>query len=97
MTRFPLTSKGFDIVWLVVDRLTKSAHFLAIKTSMTLEKLAELYIDQVVRLHGVLITILSDQDTWFVAHFWRILHKALGTKLAFNMAFHPQMMGNLRG
>ena len=85
---FPRTSKGFDSVWVVVDKLSKSAHFLAVKTSMSLEKLAKLYIDQIVRLHGVPSTIVSDRDTRFVAHFWRCLYKALGTKLTFSSAFH---------
>lgn len=71
-------------------RLTKYAHFLAVKTGLSLEKLVELYIDQIVKLHGVPVTIVSDRDSRFVAHFWRSLHKALGTKLTFSTAFHPQ-------
>lgn len=59
---FLRTSKGFDSVWVVIDRLTKSAHFLAVKTGMSLEKLTELYIDHIVRLHGVVVSIISYRD-----------------------------------
>lgn len=63
LSGFPRTIKGFDSVWVVVEKLTKSTHFMSIKTGMTSEKLAEPYIDQIMRLHGVLVTIMSDRDT----------------------------------
>lgn len=90
---FPQISKGFDSMWVIVYRLTKSGHFLAIKTGMSLKKLIELYIDQIVRLHGVSMTTVLDRESRFVAHFWRCLHKVLGTKLTFDTTFHRKTVG----
>ena len=89
----PRTRKGHNMVWIVVDRLTKVAHFIPLRTGCSLEKLAEIYVREIVRLHGVPLTIVSDRDTHFVSHFWRSLHGALGTKLHFSTAFHPQTDG----
>ncbi|XP_038989917.1 uncharacterized protein LOC120113176 [Phoenix dactylifera] len=89
----PRTPRGYDAIWVIVDRLTKSAHVLAFKVGMTLEKFAELYIEQIVRLHGVPVSIVSDRDSRFVSHFWGSLNKALGTTLSFSTAFHPQTDG----
>ena len=72
-----------------MDKLTKSAHFLAIRSTFSLDRLARLYIDEIVKLHGVLVTIVSDRDP----QFWLRLPKALGTTLHFNTAFHPQTDG----
>ena len=93
VTALPRTSQGHDMVWVVVDRLTKSAHFIPLKTGCTMEKLAQVYVDEIVRLHGVPLTIVSDRDSRFVSRFWRSLHEALGTKLQFSTAFHPQTDG----
>ena len=76
-----------------MDRLTKVAHFLPIKTGYTLERLAKMYIKEIVRLHGIPVTIVSDIDTRFVGRFWKSLHKALGTKVVFSTAYHPQTDG----
>ena len=84
------TREKFDTVWVVVDRLTKVAHFIPIKTGYTLERLAKLYIKETVRLHGIPVTIVSDRDTRFVGRFWKSLHKALGMKVVFSTAYHPQ-------
>ena len=65
----PKTREKFDTVWVVVDRLTKVAHFIPIKTGYTLERLAKLYIKEIVRLHGIPVTIVSDRDTRFVGRF----------------------------
>ena len=89
----PRTLRGFDAIWVVVDRLTKSAHFLPIKVNFFLERLAKLYIDEIVRLHGIPVSIVSDRDTRFVSQFWRSLHQAMKTKLEFSTAFHPQTDG----
>ena len=78
---------------MIVDRLTKSAHFLPIRVEFTLERLAKLYMKEIVRLHGISVTIVLDRDTRFVSQFWKSLHKALGTKLNFSTAFHPQTDG----
>jgi len=87
---FPKTVKGFDSIWPIVDRLTKSAHFIPIKTSMSVARLAEIYIEQVVRLHGIPFSIVSDRDPRFTSKFWESLQAALGTKLRLSSAYHPQ-------
>ena len=65
----PRTTNGNEAIWVVVDRLTKSAHFLAIKMTVTLEQLAQLYVKEIVRLHGIPKSIISDRDTRFTSHF----------------------------
>ena len=95
MIGLPHTFQKHDAVWVITDRLTKSAHFLPIQTSDSLDKLASLYIAEIVRLHGVPLSIVSDRDPRFTLHFWDSLQKALGTKLHFSTAFHPQTDGQL--
>ncbi|XP_058203011.1 uncharacterized protein LOC131317481 [Rhododendron vialii] len=80
-------------IWVIVDRLTKSAHFLPVKTTENVEQLSLLYIREIVRLHGVPISIASDRDPRFVSHFWRGLQKVLGTDIRLSTAFHPQSDG----
>ena len=70
VTHFPWTSQGHDAVWVIVDRLTKSAHFLSVRMTFTLERFCQLYIREIVRLHGVQVSIVSDRDPRFTAHFW---------------------------
>ncbi|KAL2230915.1 UNVERIFIED_CONTAM: Transposon Tf2-11 polyprotein [Sesamum indicum] len=77
----------------IVDRLTKSTHFLPIHQNDSLDKLAELYVSEIVRLHGIPTSIVSDRDHRFTSHFWRSLQTALGIKLQFSTAFHPQTDG----
>jgi len=89
----PLSASKKDAIWVVVDRLTKSAHFIPVRTDFSLDKLAELYVSQIVRLHGVPISIVSDRDPRFTSRFWKKLQEALGTKLHFSTAFHPQTDG----
>ena len=89
----PLTGRRHDSVWVVVDRLTKSAHFLPVRTDYSLDKLAELYIKEIVRLHGIPVSIISDRDPRFTSRFWGKLQEALGTRLNFSTAFHPQTDG----
>ena len=89
----PLTGRKHDSVWVVVDRLTKSAHFLPVRTDYSLDKLAELYIKEIVRLHGIPISIISDRDPRFTSRFWGKLQETLGTRLNFSTAFHPQTDG----
>ena len=89
----PRTQKGHDSVWVIVDRLTKVAHFLPVRMTYTLDKLAEIYIQEIVRLHGVPISIVSDRDSRFTSKFWKSLQNALGTRLKFSTAFHPQTDG----
>ncbi|KAG8473151.1 hypothetical protein CXB51_035096 [Gossypium anomalum] len=89
----PLWSSKKDAIWVVVDRLTKSAHFIPVRTDYSLDKLAELYVSQIVGLHRVLISIVLDRDPRFTSRFWKKLQEALGTKLHFSTAFHPQTDG----
>ncbi|KAG8500940.1 hypothetical protein CXB51_002866 [Gossypium anomalum] len=89
----PLTPTKKDSVWVVVDRLTKSAHFIPVRTDYSLQKLAKLYVAGIVRLHGVPVSIISDRDPRFTSRFWRKLQEALGTRVDFSTAFHPQTDG----
>ena len=86
---FPRTARGHNAIWVIVDRLTKSAHFLGMKTTDTSETLSQLYIQGIVRLHGVPLFIVSDCDS----RFWKSLQQAIGTELHFSIAFHPQTDG----
>ena len=78
-----------------MDRLTKSAHFLAVQMAFTIEEFYRLYIREIVRLHGVLESIVSDRDPRFTTHFWKSFQKAMGTQLTMSTAFHPQTYGQL--
>ena len=69
----PSTRAGFDAIWVIIDRLTKSTHFLPIHNKFSLDRLAELYISEIVRLHEVLVSIVSDRDPRFTSRFWRKL------------------------
>ncbi|XP_037492893.1 uncharacterized protein LOC119369959, partial [Jatropha curcas] len=86
VTRLPLTPKKKNAIWVIVDRLTKSAHFLPVRTDFTMEQFAELYIDEIVRLHGVPSSIISDRDPRFTSRFWfwKKLHEALARYQALN-------------
>ena len=88
---FPRTPQGHDEVWVIVNCLTKSAHFIAVRMTFTLERFFRLYIQEIVWLHGVPITIVSDRDPRFKAHFWKSFQKAMGTRLTMSTAFHPQI------
>ena len=83
------------MVWVIVDQLTKSAHFLAMRMTFTLEEFSRLYIREIVQLHGVPVSIVSDRDPMFIAHFWKSFQRAMGTQLMMSIAFHPQTDGQL--
>src|SRR5262249_7597540 len=89
----PRTPAGYDAIWVIVDRLTKSAHFIPINMTYSMEKLARIYIREIVKLHRVPAGIVSDRDPRFVSKFWTSLQKCLGTKLHFSTAYHPQTDG----
>ena len=93
MTRFPRTTRSYDAIWVIVDRLIKTTHFLLIKKMYSTDRLVKLYVNRIVCLHGVPVSIVSDRGTTFTLIFWQELHKALGTKLDFSIAFHPQTDG----
>jgi hypothetical protein len=85
----PLTARKFDSIWVIVDRHTKSAHFIPVHTKYRVQKYAEIYVARVLCLHGVPKTIVSDRGSQFVAHFWEQLHAFLGTHLIHSSAYHP--------
>jgi hypothetical protein len=89
----PCTQKGNDSIWVIVDRLTKVAHFLPVKTSYHMSLLAELYVDNILKLHGAPRSIVSDRGPQFTAQFWKSLHASMGTKLNYSTTFHPQTDG----
>jgi hypothetical protein len=89
----PKTQRKFDSVWVVVDRLTKSAHFIPVRTNYTVAKYAEIYIEEIVKLHRVPSSIVSDRDSKFTSHLWKELQEALGTKLRLSSTYHPQTDG----
>ena len=87
------TRRQHDAIWVIVDRLTKFAHFLPVSNDDPLDKLAQLYVDDIVRLHGVPISIVSVRDPRFTSRFWSKLQDAMGTRFHFSTAFHPQTDG----
>ncbi|GJV44140.1 putative reverse transcriptase domain-containing protein [Tanacetum coccineum] len=89
----PRTPRGYDTIWVIVDRLTNSAHFLPMKKTDNMEKLTQLYLKEIVCRHGVPILIILDRDSHFMSRFWRLLQKALGTNLDLSTAYHPQIDG----
>ncbi|MBS2634099.1 transposase family protein, partial [Salmonella enterica subsp. enterica serovar 1,4,[5],12:i:-] len=89
----PRTPQGHDSIWVIVDRLTKTAHFIPVNTIYTAKKYAEIYLERIVCLHGVPKTIISDRGALFVARFWEQLQLSLGTKLIRSSAYHPQTDG----
>ncbi|KAL0556809.1 hypothetical protein IC582_005326 [Cucumis melo] len=93
ITGLPRTLRGFTVIWVVVDRLTKSAHFVPGKSTYTASKWAQLYMSEILRLHGVPVSIVSDRDARFTSKFWKGLQTAMGTRLDFSTAFHPQTDG----
>ncbi|GKC40969.1 putative reverse transcriptase domain-containing protein, partial [Tanacetum coccineum] len=93
ITKLLRTRNGHDAIWVVVDRLTKSAHFLAIREDYSTEKLARLYTDEIVARHGVPVSIISDRDARFTSRLWQTFQKALGTRLDMSTAYHPQTDG----
>ena len=91
--KLPPTAQRHDDIWIVVDRLTKFAHFLPIREKFSPQKLAELFMSHIVSLHGVPVSIVSDRDPRFTSRFWKRLMKELGVNLNLSTAFHPQTDG----
>ncbi|KAJ9537987.1 hypothetical protein OSB04_030720 [Centaurea solstitialis] len=94
VTGIPKTVRKHDAIWVVVDRLTKSAHFIAIRDASSSEVLADIYVREIVARHGVPVPVISDRDVRFTSCFWSKFHEELGTKLQFGTAFHPQTDGS---
>jgi hypothetical protein len=86
----PRTQSGYDSIWVIMDRLTKVAHFIPVETTYSRLQLTELYMSRIVCLHGVPKKIVSDRGTQFTLKFWEMMHKALDTQLRFSSTYHPQ-------
>ncbi|GKC19010.1 putative reverse transcriptase domain-containing protein [Tanacetum coccineum] len=93
ITKLPKTAVRFNSIWVIVDRLTKSAHFLPMKETDSTEKLTRLYMKEIVARHGIPVSIISDRDSHFTLRVWQSLHKALGTQLNLSTTYHPQTDG----
>jgi transposase InsO family protein len=91
----PRTQSGYDSIWLIVNRLTKVAHFIPVKTTYSRPQLAELYMSKIVCLHGVPKKIVSNRGTQFTSKVWERLHETLDTQWCFNSAYHPQTNGQI--
>ncbi|GJW64187.1 putative reverse transcriptase domain-containing protein [Tanacetum coccineum] len=93
ITKLPKSSQGFDTIWVIVDRLTKSAHFLPIRENDPLDKLARLDLNRIVTRHGIPASIICDHDGRFTLNLWRSFQKALGTDISKSTAYHPENNG----
>ncbi|GJW60557.1 putative reverse transcriptase domain-containing protein [Tanacetum coccineum] len=93
ITKLPKSSQGFDTIWVIVDRLTKSAHFLPIRENDPLDKLARLYLNRIVARHEIPVSIICDRDGRFTSNFWKSFQKALGTDISMSTAYHPETDG----
>ncbi|GJT76848.1 reverse transcriptase domain-containing protein [Tanacetum coccineum] len=93
ITKLPKESHGFDTVWVIVDRLTKSAHFLPIRENDPLDKLARLYLNKIVARHGIPVLIICDRDGRFTSNFWKSFQKDLCTDISMSTAYHPETDG----
>ncbi|GKA63579.1 putative reverse transcriptase domain-containing protein [Tanacetum coccineum] len=91
--KLPKTSSGHDIIWVIVDRLTKSAHFIPTKATDSMETLTRFYIKEIVSRHGVPISIISDCNSYFTSRFWQSMQSALGTQLDMSTTYHPETDG----
>ena len=85
--------RGNNAIWVILDRLTKSIHFIPFRIKQSTEALAEKYMQEIVRQYGVPVSTVLDRDTRFVSHFWGSLQRSLGSKLIFSTTFHPQTDG----
>nr|GFA46544.1 reverse transcriptase domain-containing protein [Tanacetum cinerariifolium] len=93
VTKLPRTSSGYDTIWVIVDRLTKSAHFLPMREDDSMDKLTKLYLKEVVTRLEIPVSINFDRDPRFASNFWRAFQKALGTRLDMSTAYHPGTNG----
>ena len=85
----PRSNRGNESIWVIVDILTKSAHFILVKSTRMAPILGKLFMKNVVRLHGIPSSIVNDRDSLFTSEFWKSLQEALGTKLNMSTAYHP--------
>jgi hypothetical protein len=90
------TSTGYDSIWVIVDKLTKVAHFILVKTTYSSARLVELYMERMLCLHEMPKKIVSDRGSQFTTRFWQKLHECLDTRLDFSSAYHPQIDGQTK-
>jgi hypothetical protein len=90
ITKLPRTTRQHDSIMVVVDNLTKDSHFVHVKMTLTTTNIAEIYMREIIRLHGIPKAIVSDRDTKFTSNFLRGLFKGFGTNMNFITAYHPQ-------
>nr|GEY13864.1 putative reverse transcriptase domain-containing protein [Tanacetum cinerariifolium] len=93
ITKLPKSSQGFDTIWVIMDRLTKFAHFLQVRENDPLDKLARLYLNRIVARHEIPISIICDHDGRFTSNFWKSFQKALRTELSMSIVYHPKIDG----
>ena len=93
VTGLPRSPKGHEAIWVIMDRMMKISHFILVKINYSLDQLAQIYIDEIVSLHGVPGSIVSNRAPKFTSKFWKSLHKTLDTNLSFSPTFHPQANG----
>ncbi|GJY76900.1 reverse transcriptase domain-containing protein [Tanacetum coccineum] len=93
VTKLPKSSHGYDTIWVIVDQLTKFTIFVPIRETDPINKLARMYIKEVVTRYGIPLSIIYDRDPRFASHFWRSLQNALGTSLDMSIVYHPQING----
>ncbi|GJT47536.1 retrovirus-related pol polyprotein from transposon TNT 1-94 [Tanacetum coccineum] len=93
VTKLPKSSQGYDTIWVIVDRLTKFAIFMPMRETDPMDKLARMYLKEVVTKHGIPVLVICDRDPWFTSNFWKSLQKALGTSLDMSTAYHSQTDG----
>ncbi|GJT44127.1 reverse transcriptase domain-containing protein [Tanacetum coccineum] len=93
VTKPTKSTQGHDTIWVIVDRLTKSAIFIPMRENDPMEKLARMYLKEVVTRHGIPVSVICDRDPRFTSNFWKSLQKALGTSLDMSTAYHPETDG----
>jgi hypothetical protein len=96
ITRLPRKNKKHDSIMVVVDKLTKATHFVLVKTTHTMTNIAEIFMKEIARLHGISRTIVSDKDTKLTSSIWREFFKGFGTNLNFSIVYHPQTDGKIK-
>nr|GEV72029.1 hypothetical protein [Tanacetum cinerariifolium] len=93
VTKLPRTGSGHDTIWVIMDRLTKSTHFLPMREDYKMDRLARLYLNEIVARHGIPISIISNRDSRFTSRFWQSMQEALGTRLDKSITYHLQTDG----